>query len=67
MAPPGLQRASEALTHPDIPKAAHPQLLLESQRAPGHLPGVPPETHGERGGVEAGLGQVVTQSVIAAC
>lgn len=68
--PLSLQRASEVgavvLTHPNVPKAALPQLRLQRQRSPGHLPGVPPKAHGEWGGVGTGLGQVITQSVIAA-
>lgn len=68
--PLSLWRASEVsgviLTHPNVPEAALSQLRLHGQRVPVHLPGVPPEAHGERGGVGTGLGQVITQPVIAA-
>lgn len=58
---------ADGLTHPNVPKAALSQLSLQQEGFPGHLPGVPPQAHGEGGGVETGLGQVVAQPVIAAC
>lgn len=54
------------LTHPNVPEAALPQLPLQGQCFPEHLPGVPPEAHGEGGAVGTGLGQVITQPVIIA-
>lgn len=58
---------ADDLTHPNVPKAALPQLPLQQESFPGHFPSIPPKAHGEGGGVGTGLGQVIAQSVIAAC
>lgn len=61
------QVGAEDLTHPNVPKAALSQLPLQQEGFPGHFPSIPPKAHGEGGGVGTGLGQVIAQSVIAAC
>lgn len=53
-----------SLTHINVPKAALTQLLCQGQFFPGHLPSVTPEAQGERGGVDTGRGQVITQPII---
>lgn len=58
---------ADVLTHPNVPKAALSQLPLQQERFPGHFPSIPPKAHGEGSSVGTGLGQVITQSVIAAC
>lgn len=58
---------ADDLTHPNVPKAALSQLSLQQESFPGHFPSIPPKAHGEGGGVGTGHGQVIAQSVIAAC